>query len=138
VPKLVWNSSPDGPKTYDIVLEELLWAEVRAMQKVTGASGLLEIGEQLEAADGGIIPALLWVYRKREEPTLTFKDLDDLKIRDVTMEATDAEKKAAKEAEQEAGPSPEETPQTLPPPAEPPPHGVDLPPPLSQPVRLAT
>jgi hypothetical protein len=131
---MVWTP-PDGePQTYDIVLEDLLWAEVRAIQKVTGASGVLAIGEQLEAADGGVIPAMLWVLRKREEPTLTFGDLDGLKIRDIAMEATDAEKKAAKEAEQEAGPS-QEIPQTLPPPAEQQPRGEDSPSPQNQPIH---
>jgi hypothetical protein len=128
VPKMVWTP-PDGePRTYDFALEDLMWAEVRAIQKVTGASGLLAIGEQLEAADGGIIPALLWVMRKREEPTLTFGDLDDLRIREVILE--DDEPKP----DEEAGPS-QETPQTLPPPVEPPPHGVVLPSPPSQPTH---
>jgi hypothetical protein len=128
VPKMVWTP-PDGePRTYDFALEDLMWAEVRAIQKVTGASGLLAIGEQLEAADGGIIPALLWVMRKREEPTLTFGDLDDLRIREVILE--DDEPKP----DEEATPS-QETPQTLPPPVEPPPHGVVLPSPPSQPMH---
>jgi hypothetical protein len=127
VPKMVWTPAEGEPRTYDFALEDLMWAEVRAIQKVTGASGLLAIGELLEKADGAIIPALLWVMRKREEPTLTFAELDDLRIREVTLE--DDEK-----SDEEAGPS-QETPQTLPPPVEPPPHGVDSPSPPSQPIR---
>jgi hypothetical protein len=128
MPKMVWTP-PDGePRTYDFALEDLMWAEVRAIQKVTGASGLMAIGELLEHADGAIIPALLWVMRKREEPTLTFAELDDLRIREVTLE--DDEKKP----DEEVGSS-QETPQTLPPPVEPPPHGVDLPSPQSQPIH---
>jgi hypothetical protein len=129
VPKMVWTP-PDGePRTYDFVLEDLMWAEVRAIQKVTGASGLMAIGELLEHADGAIIPALLWVMRKREEPTLTFAELDDLRIREVTLEDDD---KDDEEAESST------TPQTSPPPGEQQPPGVDLPSPQSQPVRLAT
>ena len=125
MPKMVWTP-PDGePRTYDFALEDLMWAEVRAIQKVTGASGLMAIGELLEHADGAIIPALLWVMRKREEPTLTFKDLDDLRIREVTLED-----------DEEAGPS--TTPQTSPLPGEQQPPGEDLLSPQSQPVRLAT
>jgi hypothetical protein len=129
VPKLIWNS-PDGPKPYDIVMEQFLWAEIFAIQEVTGASGLLEIGERLEAADGRIIPALLWVLRKRGgEPTLTFADLATLKIGDIEMKGDDEDK-----PDEEAGPS-QETPQTLPPPVEPPPHGVVFPSPPSQPMH---
>jgi hypothetical protein len=129
VPKMVWTP-PDGePRTYDFALEDLMWAEVRAIQKVTGASGLMAIGELLEHADGAIIPALLWVMRKREEPTLTFAELDDLRIREVTLEDDDKPEGDAKEAE------PSKTPQTLPPPVEPPPHGVDLSSPPSQPMH---
>jgi hypothetical protein len=132
VPKLIWNS-PDGPKPYDIVMEQFLWAEIFAIQEVTGASGLLEIGERLEAADGRIIPALLWVLRKRGgEPTLTFADLATLKIGDIEMKGDDEDK-----PDEEAGPS-QETPQTSQPPGVPLPPGEDSPSHLSHPVRLAT
>jgi hypothetical protein len=131
VPKMIWNS-PDGPKPYDLVLEDLRWTEIFDIQKVTGASGLLEIGDRLEAADGRIIPALLWVFRKREgEPTLTFDDLAMLKIRDVVMEGDDEAK-----PDEEAGPS-QETPQTSPPPGEQQPPAAESPSPQSQPMRLA-
>jgi hypothetical protein len=127
VPKMVWTPPEGEPRTYDFALEDLMWAEVRAIQKVTGASGLMAIGELLEVADGAIIPALLWVMRKREEPTLTFAELDDLRIREVTLE--DDEK-----PDEEATPS-QETPQTSQPPGEQQPPGVDLPSPQSQPIR---
>jgi hypothetical protein len=127
---MVWTPAEGEPRTYDFALEDLMWAEVRAIQKVTGASGLMAIGELLEKADGAIIPALLWVMRKREEPTLTFAELDDLRIREVTLE--DDEK-----PDEEAGPS-QQTPQTSQPPVEPPPHGEDSQSPQNQPVRLAT
>jgi hypothetical protein len=128
MPKMVWTP-PDGePRTYDFALEDLMWAEVRAIQKVTGASGLLAIGELLEVADGGIIPALLWVMRKREEPTLTFADLDDLRIREVTLEDDETKQ------DEEAGPS-TETPQTSQPPGVPLPPGEDSPSPQNQPIH---
>jgi hypothetical protein len=128
VPKMVWTP-PDGePRTYDFNLEDLMWAEVRAIQKATGASGLLAIGELLEVADGGIIPALLWVMRKREEPTLTFAELNDLRIREVILE--DDEPKP----DEEATPS-QETPQTSPPPGGQQLPGEDSPSPQNQPMR---
>jgi hypothetical protein len=130
VPKMVWTPPEGEPRTYDFALEDLMWAEVRAIQKVTGASGLMAIGELLEVADGAIIPALLWVMRKREEPTLTFADLDSLRIREVTLE--DDEAKPDEEAE------PSQTLQTSPPPGVPLPPGEESPSPPSQPVRLAT
>jgi hypothetical protein len=129
VPKMVWTP-PDGePRSYDFVLEDLMWAEVRAIQKVTGASGLIAIGEQLEKADGAIIPALLWVMRKREEPTLTFKELDSLKIREVKLE--DAEDEKPEEGD------PSQTPLKSPPPAEPPPPAEESSLSQTPPMRVA-
>jgi hypothetical protein len=129
VPKMVWTPADGEPRTYDFALEDLMWAEVRAIQKVTGASGLLAIGELLEKADGAIIPALLWVMRKREEPTLTFAELDDLRIREVTLEGDEEAK-----PDEEARPS-TETPQTSPPPGGQQPPGEDSPSPQSQPMH---
>jgi hypothetical protein len=130
VPKMVWTPPAGEPRSYDFVLEDLMWAEVRAIQKVTGASGLLAIGEMLEKADGAIIPALLWVMRKREEPTLTFAELDGLRIREVNLE--DDEPKP----DVEAGSS--QTPPKSPPPAEPPQHGEESSLSQTAPMRLAT
>jgi hypothetical protein len=127
VPKMVWTPAEGEPRTYDFALEDLMWAEVRAIQKVTGASGLMAIGELLEHADGAIIPALLWVMRKREEPTLTFAALDDLRIREVTLE--DDQK-----SDEEAGSS-TETPQTSQPPGVPLPPGEESPSPQNQPIH---
>lgn len=92
--KLIWTQ-PDGHQmTYDFDPEDLLWAEVDAIQRVTGAKGLVEIGEMLESANARAIPAILWVMRKRDEPALTFEQArEGLRIKDVSLEEDPAEGK---------------------------------------------
>jgi len=84
--RLIYSPKGGERREFPFELEDLTWAEVRALQKVTGAPGLVAFGDMLGAADGAAIPALLWVLRKREEPTLKFADLDTLRISEVTVE----------------------------------------------------
>lgn len=56
-------------------IPKLMLAEARAMQRVTGKT-ILEIGQGIAKGDVECFDALIWVARKRTEPTLKFEDVD--------------------------------------------------------------
>jgi hypothetical protein len=65
--------------------EKLTFGEGRAIEKVTGfAFG--EISEHASSGRLAVIQAFIWVALKRDEPTLTFSDLDDRNISDFVFE----------------------------------------------------
>ena len=72
--------------------EDLLFAEARAIQKVTGVSlgALLESDGDVDALQG-----LLWVSMKRTRPDMKFSDLDEVPIGSIDYDDDGPEPEAA-------------------------------------------
>lgn len=56
-------------------LEKFLLSEARAVQRATGKT-IQEFDEALKRGDADCLAALVWVARKREQPTLRFDEVD--------------------------------------------------------------
>lgn len=64
---------------YEVVMENITFAEARAIEKVTGTSfSAVMANPSLQTID--FAQALAWVSMKRVNPTLTFSDLDDMEM----------------------------------------------------------
>ncbi len=89
----------DDRKTYDCDFDKLLNVEFIAIERVTGLT-LIGIAQGLMDASAVAVTALVWVMRKRQEPTLRF-DQVEFAMADVELENLDdeeAEQAAPKEA----------------------------------------
>ena len=65
---------------YEFDDERLTFAEAKAIQKAVGKS----MGEiRKDPEDITAMQAMVWVAMKRQDPTLTFFDLDDMAIGDI-------------------------------------------------------
>lgn len=79
-----------GGAEYEMVQDNITFAEARAIEKVTGkAFQALMSDPNLMTMD--VTQALAWVSMKRVDPTLTFSDLDEVEIRSVAAVEEEAE-----------------------------------------------
>lgn len=75
----------------EYALKTFLLSEARAIQQATGKT-MQEFDTALKQGDAGCLTALIWVARKRSEPTLTFDQVDgDLMTFDSLPTSTDPE-----------------------------------------------
>jgi hypothetical protein len=70
---------------HDFDVDKLTFAEGRALERVTGST-VAEFFGVLVNGSLTALQALVWVACKRDQPTLTFADLDDWVIADVVFE----------------------------------------------------
>lgn len=64
---------------YEMVQDNITFAEARAIEKVTGKSFQSLMSNPNEMTMD-VTQALAWISMKRVEPTLSFSDLDDVEI----------------------------------------------------------
>jgi hypothetical protein len=91
--------------TYELVQSKVTFAEARAIERVTGHT-FTEITNNPELRDStDVIQAMIWISMKRDEPTLTFSDLDDIEIDGIEWSSEDDDV-ATPDPTQEASSSP--------------------------------
>lgn len=88
---IIYRPENGDEQRWDLADIKATFAEGRAAEK---AGGFKWVQLEQELAEGNIdaLQAAVWVLRKRSEPTLTFRDLDDLPIGSVDVEFAPAEK----------------------------------------------
>jgi hypothetical protein len=74
--------------SHEFDVDKLTFAEGRALERVTGST-VAEFFDVLVKGSLTALQALVWVACKRDQPTLTFADLDDWVIADVVFEDPD-------------------------------------------------
>ncbi len=89
----------DERTTYDCDFNKLLNVEFIAIERVTGLT-IIGVAQGLMEASAVTVTALVWVMRKRQDPTLRFDQVEfamaDVEIEDLDDE--EAEQAAPKEA----------------------------------------
>ena len=81
-------------------LEKLMFAEARAIEKVTGQT-FKEVGESLQRGSVEAIQAMAWVALKRAQPGLRFTDLDDRALSEVEITMDEPEEVSGETVEPE-------------------------------------
>lgn len=74
-----------GDEAFEIDPDRILFAEGRAIEKVTGST-FAEVMQALGKGSLESIQALTWVAAKRSNPELKFTDLDAWDLGDVSFE----------------------------------------------------
>jgi hypothetical protein len=74
---------PEYGGTYELLEDRITFAEARAFEKVTGESYMALQGVQPTT---DMLQAFLWISMKRQHPTLTFSDLEDIEIASVNFQ----------------------------------------------------
>jgi hypothetical protein len=100
--KITWTP-PGGPaQEWEFDPSRLMVAELDAIEKVTGLSGLTAFGEALNAGSASALRSLLWVVRKRQDPALRYEAVDfalaDLAITDDEAPPKDGEEEVSASA----------------------------------------
>lgn len=80
-------------ETHTLDLDRMLFAEGRAIEKVTGST-FGEFGQAMQAGSLTAIQALVWVAVKRTHPETKFSDLDEWEIGAVELTVEDEEAEA--------------------------------------------
>ena len=83
----------DERQTYDCDFNKLLNAEFIAIERLTGLT-LTGVAQGLMEASAMTVTALVWVLRRRQEPTLRF-DQVEFKMADMELEEVDEAGQAA-------------------------------------------
>lgn len=84
----------DG-ETYEMVQENITFAEGRAFEKVTGHSFMKMMSDPELQMSMVALQAITWISMKRKNPTLLFDDLNDLDVSAIEYEAEEGEDSAA-------------------------------------------
>lgn len=73
-------TTPDYDFEFRIVEQDyklrLMIVEAELMQSITGAENMIEFTHRVQALDARCLRALVWIARKRQEPTLKYEDVD--------------------------------------------------------------
>lgn len=64
-------------QTWDLADVKVTFAEAKAFEKAAGVKWA-ELQGEITEGNVGVLQAVLWMLRKRTEPQLTLRDLDDL------------------------------------------------------------
>ena len=73
-------------ETFELDPQRLMFAEARAVEKVTGLT-FKEYGGALSSGSMTAMQAFMWVAAKRVHPELTFSDLDEWEVSDFALES---------------------------------------------------
>ena len=96
---LIHIGQGEDRKTYDVDFDKILNVEFIAIERVTGLT-VRDVAQGMADISALAATALVWVIRKRSEPTLRFDQVEfaiaDLSIED--FEDDEAEQAAPKEA----------------------------------------
>lgn len=71
--------------TYEMIQSGFMFAEARAMEKVTGFTFSEMLTDPKLRTSTVAIQAMIWVSMKRTEPELKFSDLDTMSIDEITF-----------------------------------------------------
>lgn len=88
---LVYRPTEGDEKRWDLDDTKVTFAEAKAAEHAGGFRWAERTGE-LTQGNVSALQAILWILRKREEPTLRFADLEDLDVDSVDTEYGAAEK----------------------------------------------
>ena len=73
----ITHRPPGGPvEEWDFDLARLMVAELDAIERVTGLTGMIAFQEALNAWSASALRALIWVVRKRSDPPLRYEAVD--------------------------------------------------------------
>jgi hypothetical protein len=81
---LIHVGTGDARQTYEYRHGKLLNVEVAAMERMSGLIGS-DLEQALDKGGAGAMQALIWVLRKRQEPTLRFEQVV-FNIEDMSVE----------------------------------------------------
>lgn len=88
---LVYKPAEGDEKRWDLDDTKVTFAEAKAAEHAGGFRWSERTGE-LTQGNTAALQAILWILRKRDEPTLRFADLEDLDVDSVATEHSDVEK----------------------------------------------
>lgn len=95
----ITHTPPDGPaQEWRFDMSRLMVAELDAIEKVTGLSGLIAFNEALNNWSASALRALIWIIQKRANPPLRYEAVD-FAIADINI--TPEEEAAPKDAAEE-------------------------------------
>ena len=84
--RITYSPSGGPVEEWEFDPTRLMVAELDAIEKVTGLTGLNAFGEALNNMSASALRALVWVIRKRADPPLRYENVDfaigDLSIGD--------------------------------------------------------
>lgn len=80
---LVYTDDDGKVHEFDGDVTTLTFKQLWDIQKVTGLNGLGPIGEALTEMNAPTLMALLWVYRREEEPEVKFADMNSVRLNQV-------------------------------------------------------
>ena len=101
----ITHSPPGGPvETWEFDLSRLMVAELDAIERVTGLTGMVAFQEALNNWSASALRALIWVVRKRSDPPLRH-DAVDFAIADISIVQVPPVPKDAAEAPSSNGAS---------------------------------
>lgn len=88
---VVYKPEGEAEQSWDLDEVKPTFAEAKAAERA-GAFAWQQMRAELDDGNLNALQAVVWVLRKRGEPTLKFEDLDDLPLGSVETRYSDVEK----------------------------------------------
>lgn len=82
--RLIWHADDAEPQHWDIDPDELFIGEIKALESTTGMT-LGELGDGANRGSFTAMLAFLWIFRRRDEPGLSYDAMDAVPARQLEL-----------------------------------------------------